>query len=598
MRRALLCPLLLAGLLRAGEPQPPAVRPELEACLKLPDERFDFGRAACLIAREEHPALDLEKNLARLDALAERLRAELAKSGTVQGKLGALKRLLFETEGYGLPEKDDAAAFLLSDVLANKRGNCLGLSALCLALAERVGLKLHGVPVPSRHSGPGHLLVRYDDGTARVNFDPTERGAAHPDAHYAELFKLRPEDLKDGYILGNAAPKQVANLLLVNLGGARVEAGRAAEAVPLLDLALGLQPRYAPALQNLGAARLQLGDAAGAEAAFKQALALQPGLAGARLGLAEAALHRGDPGAAEAEALAVLGEEPENRQAQSLLANVYLHRREYKAAIAQLKGVARAAPRDPSAHCNLGTACALAGEFAEAEAAFREALRADPKHADAHFGLGEVLRATGQTDEARKAYAQALELEPDHLKTRLAQAEFALTAGNLKDAEAAYRAALNGRPGQAQALKGLADVLLKQGRAREAQELLAQAPAPAGDAQAALLAGEAKLKAGDAAGALKVFEAALQGAPEAARVPLLQRVAVCQGKLQRHREAFETAQEILKLAPEDLAALRIAAAACEGLRNAPRAVEFYRRILGTVPGDEAAAKALRRLGAK
>src|SRR5207237_5246670 len=116
----------------------------------------------------------------------------------------------------------------------NKRGNCLGLSILCLALAEETGLKLHGVPVPSRTSESGHMFVRFDDGAARRNFDPVEKGAEHSDAYYEKEFKLSAEDLRSGYALGNAKKRDVLGLLLVNLGGAYVEEGRPEQSLPVL----------------------------------------------------------------------------------------------------------------------------------------------------------------------------------------------------------------------------------------------------------------------------------------------------------------------------------------------------------------------------
>src|SRR5205814_4243458 len=119
-------------------------------------------------------------------------------------------------------------------------------------------------------------------------------GAAYPDDYYQGLFKLRPEDLKSGYILGNAKKKDVLCLLLVNLGGARVEADAPLSALPLLDQAIAMKPDYAYAHNNLGAARLRMGDAAGAAASYNKALSLQPGLLASRLGLAEIALQRGD----------------------------------------------------------------------------------------------------------------------------------------------------------------------------------------------------------------------------------------------------------------------------------------------------------------
>ena len=602
--------ILLAwtSLSHPAEPRPQAhpdpragLSKELQDYLRLPERALDLGQGALLISREEHPELDVAAKLKVLDALGERLTSALTKAGTPRERLDALKRLLFEEERYRLPEKDDAAAFLLSDVLELKRGNCLGLSVLCLALAERAGLggKLFGVPIPSRRSGAGHLLVRYSDGTAAINFDAVEQGAEHPNAHYEKLFELKPADLQGGYILGNASKKDVLNLLLVNLGGARVEAGQALKARPILELAVLCKPEYAPAHVNLGAACFSLGDLEGAARAFKRALELDSGSVGGRLGLAGVCLRLGQVERAEEEAMTVEALEPENAQAKSLLANVHLARGEFRAARVALAAVVRSAPKDQQARCNLGTACRLGGEFAEAEQVFREALGLDPQYADARYGLGEVLRSMGRAKEAADEFAAALKLDPGHVPTQLALAQTARQSGDLRAASAAYECILKKQPFNQEALNGLVEVWNADGKSAQAVKRLAQVVKEhPGQVGLILLLGDAKLKAGDATGALATFQGALKGATSGDQILLLQRIAIAHGKMQNHRAALEVAEQLLKLNPKDLAALRVAGAASETLRQGPKAIDFYKRILALDSTDVQAKKALQRLGIK
>ncbi|MBI3831660.1 MAG: tetratricopeptide repeat protein [Planctomycetes bacterium] len=602
----IVAPLALAGSFAfAAQPAAevrPAVSKELDALLKKPEAEIDLATGALLLCKEEHAALDVAAQLKLLDALAAKLAPALAKAGTAEAKLDALKSLLFEDEKFGLPRKDDAAAFLLADVLANKRGNCLGLSVLCLALAERTGLPLHGVPVPSRLSGPGHLLVRYDDGVARRNFDATEGGALHDDAYYRDLFKLKPDDFKSRYILGNAQKLDVLNLLLVNLGGARVEAGRFRDAVPLLERAVELKPSYAPAFNNLGAAKF--GDKSGASdldgalRAYAQAVKLDPNFAAAHAGLAAAAFRLGQLEKAEEEAMTTEALEPGNVQAKIVLANIHLERGEKKAACAMLEEACRAAPKDARLRCHLGDARLASAELPEAESAYREALTLDPNAADAAFGLAEALRLAGQAEKAKGAYGDALRLDPGHIPTRLALALLAKQSGDLKGAAAGYEAVLKDHPAEAGALKGLAEILTAQGRAQEAEKRLAEAlKANPADAALAVACADAKMKA-DPAAALAILQPVLEKAPESARAPILQRIAICHGRLGNHRKALDNAEALLKTDPKDLPALHVAAAASEALRDGPRALNYYNRIIVVDPADQTARKAIARLNAR
>jgi len=583
--------MLLSGALPAAEVRA-GLSKALEALLAKDDGELDLGASALQLSKEEFPQADMSAGLKQLDALTEKLTPRLAKAGTATEKLDALKTLLFDEEGFGLPLKDDAAAFLLSEVLRQKRGNCLGLSVLCLALAERTGLPLHGVPVPSRVEGPGHLLVRFDDGAVQRNFDPTERGAAHDDAHYRKLFKL-----KDGVpALAKASKREVLNLLLVNLGGARVESGKAATALPLLERAVALRLAYAPAHNNLGAARLGLSDLEGAGQAYATAIKLDPDLVAAHTGLAAVALRRGDLEQAETAAMTAEALEPENANAKVVLAGVHLARGNHKAACAALAAAADASPKDARLRCNLGKARLAAGEFDLAEQAYRLAGDLDTGSADAQHGLGECARLTGDAARAKTYFAAALKLDSRHVPTHLTLAGIAQQAKDWKAAVVSFEAVLKDQPYHAEALGGLAEAFIALGRPKDADARVAEAlKQQPNNMELALLQADAKLKGGDVAGALALLQGLLPKAPVAARLPIQQRIAVCFGKQGNHRKALETAEDILKTQPKDLPALRVAASASEGLRDAGKATGYYRRVLEVEPRDANARAALERL---
>ena len=572
---------------------------ELVDYLALPEEQLGVGMGALLISKEQYPELDIKANTEQLDELSAKLTKALAQAGTVTAKLDALRTVLFRIEQFHLPEKDDPSDFLLGGVLKNKRGNCLGLSVLCLALAERSGLKLFGVPVPSRLSGSGHLLVRYDDGTNRENFDPTRDGAALNDTYYRELFKLRPEDLKDGYILGNASKKDVLCLLLVNLGGARVENDEPLTALPLLEAAIALKPAYAYAYNNLGAARLRMGDTAGALASYTKALALQPGLVSARLGLADLALEQGNTTAAAKEIDAVLAEEADNVQARSLKASLEASRGKFGAAIPLLRDVVAASPGDIRARCNLGKIYLLSGDFGLAEKSYKDALGIDPSSADAHSGLGTVYRGMARTTEGEAEYAAALKLNPDHAPTLLAQARAALQLRKYDVAENYCETVLKREPYQLDALRLLTDSLLEQRKFDDAVSRLKSAlkAHPDNPALVATLA-DAEVDAHEVGDAVALLQPIVDKGPLDEHRALAQRLAACYGRQSDHRRALELSEKLLKDKPDDLVALRIAANACEGLRNGPKAIDYYKQILKQAPDDAKALKALARLGAK
>ena len=62
-----------------------------------------------------------------------------------------------------------------------------------------------------------------------------------------------------------------------NLGGAAIRDGDFDAAIRHLDIAIGLDPSWAPAWVNLGVARFRLGDSEGAMRAYERALEEEPG---------------------------------------------------------------------------------------------------------------------------------------------------------------------------------------------------------------------------------------------------------------------------------------------------------------------------------
>src|SRR5256885_16075663 len=111
----------------------------LEAALPL-DE------AGLLIAAHAKPELDVGEQLARFDALADRVG---------EPTLDGLRRLLFRDLGFAGNEDDyfDPRNSYLDDVLERRTGIPISLAVVMMEVGRRVGVPLSGV------SMPGHFLV-------------------------------------------------------------------------------------------------------------------------------------------------------------------------------------------------------------------------------------------------------------------------------------------------------------------------------------------------------------------------------------------------------------------------------------------------------
>jgi len=158
----------------------------IDGVLRLVEDEIDMGTAALILSRDWGTTQTLHSYRGRIDDMAEEILKTLREKRLPVDyrALPVINAYLFEEMGFRAVETaDDPEDLFLHVVLDRKRGYCLSLSILYLAIAERLGLPMFGVVVP------GHFFVRYDDGRQQFNVETTSKGAIVPDSHYIEKFK-------------------------------------------------------------------------------------------------------------------------------------------------------------------------------------------------------------------------------------------------------------------------------------------------------------------------------------------------------------------------------------------------------------------------
>ena len=152
----------------------------------MPSEQIDIARSLFL--------MDMKGNLhavrtyeASIDLMALQILARLPDTATPQDKIRAINHYIFSEMRFRFPPQSlvaqgvDLYTFLPS-VIDSRRGVCLGVSVLYLALAQRLDLPLEII------TPPGHIYVRYraPDGTI-TNIETTARGIDLPTEIYIGL---------------------------------------------------------------------------------------------------------------------------------------------------------------------------------------------------------------------------------------------------------------------------------------------------------------------------------------------------------------------------------------------------------------------------
>jgi hypothetical protein len=208
-----------------------------------------------------------------IEAMADRITARPLGEG--EDRVDSLTAVVFGELGFAREVERTALRFmLLPSVVADRKGSCVGLGALYLVLAERLGIPLDGVMVP------GHFFVRAraSGHTRARNVELLRRGEAMPDAWY--VGKYGPWPAEATAYLRPLSPGEVLAIHWFNLGNERRGDGDLAGAAVAYGRATDELPAFAEAWASLGAMRQARGDRVGAARAYRSAGRANPELPG------------------------------------------------------------------------------------------------------------------------------------------------------------------------------------------------------------------------------------------------------------------------------------------------------------------------------
>ncbi len=234
----------------------------------------DFGDRHLLISRNVGIALKLnhikDKGEIVLKDLTNKLRKRLKQAKTPQQIVDAMAEVIFKEAGfevdYSAAANADIDNVLLYRVLERKKGVCMSLSLIYIALAQRLNLPIYGVSVPD------HFFVRYDDGKTQINIETLKKGeVVGGDDIYRRDFYIR-----DGepFYMQNLNKEQTTGVVLSNLGAIFLREDRSEDAIYFLEGAKTLNPTDVESYTNLGMAYSRADRFDDAKKEFLRAVAL------------------------------------------------------------------------------------------------------------------------------------------------------------------------------------------------------------------------------------------------------------------------------------------------------------------------------------
>jgi hypothetical protein len=234
--------------------------------------RLPFTEALLGVERDAE-SLPPSASAAVLPTLADIANLVRTEKQHTDSRADALNRVIFGELDFAREVDDTDLRFVsLQSVLETRRGSCVGLGTLYIALGELLGWRVEGVLVP------GHFYVRVDENGKRRNVELLRRGEEMPDAWYAKRFPVPGRGARE-YGRGLSA-KEVLGVVEYDIGKERLRQTRWSEARRAFRLSTSLFPQFAESNASLGETAHLLGTFEEARRGYGAAQRENPDLPG------------------------------------------------------------------------------------------------------------------------------------------------------------------------------------------------------------------------------------------------------------------------------------------------------------------------------
>jgi tetratricopeptide (TPR) repeat protein len=442
----------------------------IERILSLEEDEIDLGTAALLLSRQWGTRRTFHAYRNKIDDMAQEILDRLEKKHIHKDyhAIPVINEYLFDELGFTPVETaDDPEDLFLHTVIDERRGYCLSLSVLYLALAERIGLPMYGVVVP------GHFFVKYDDGRRRFNIETTSKGGMAPDEHYLEKFK--PPKMSDSVYMKNLTKRQTLGCFFNNLGNSYSAVGEIDTAIVELERAVKINPSLTEAHTNLGNMYLKKGWAQDAIAQYMLGLNVVSDDPKAHYNLANAYYQTGQFGEAIFQYKKAIELQPDFVDAYRNMSNIYRRQKLFSKAILELKMALNITPDDAETYKYLGDVYREKGDYSSAIMQYKRALRIEPDSFGANISLAYGYLDSARLEEAVAQFIIAIRLNPSETIAYFALATAYNKLGWTDDEIATYMELLTIEPGMTAALQNLGNAYVSKKMYSDAAEIYRRA---------------------------------------------------------------------------------------------------------------------------
>lgn len=269
LRLPMLCLALFAFVADAGAtPARPAEPADfVRAIVDAAPTELTFTEAKLAVDAYVDPSIDpagVRAAIARLSHAAESMATASGGKASDMERLQAVRTVLHTAGAWndGRPfayDPDDPygqkpGAQSLGRYLSTRKGNCVSMPVLFLAVGERLGLDL------TLSTAPLHVLVRFTDRAdgRTFNVEATSGGGFARDAHYRRLLPMTDAAIRNGVYLRSLSRREAMALIATPVLDHLLATGRFEEAIAVADVLIAANPADVYAMAKKGTASYRL----------------------------------------------------------------------------------------------------------------------------------------------------------------------------------------------------------------------------------------------------------------------------------------------------------------------------------------------------
>ena len=245
--------IFIAAIILFPCPSLAALPAEIKNLSTLPENKIDIGRAALILAKEIFPQINIAAYSAKIDEIVVGVKKITKGSDDPDFRIRALNTYLYKIYGMQYDKsdpyvKEDKNRFI-NGVLDNRKGSCVSMPLLYLAVAQRLGYPVYAVTAPQ------HIFLRYENPALEMkNIEATNGGGYSPDAEYIATLQVSSNALDHGTYLRTLTYREFLGILIEQNGIYWSMHGHNDKAIEYLETAIKLNPRAADSIRSLGMA--------------------------------------------------------------------------------------------------------------------------------------------------------------------------------------------------------------------------------------------------------------------------------------------------------------------------------------------------------